>query len=219
MDCRNPEAAGILPFIMHKKRLPPPIKPADADIGAALLSGDAFFRLAQQFISHAAASMDAAQAHAAANFGELIASATNLALAIEIYTKALLLLNGRHAPKLHELPALFLKLPAASRRNIEAAYDQLSANAAHVPASLSIHVAKHGDPAPDFNEQAKPQDHSLMAVLQRGSNAFTTWRYLFAHGTTSSGAPLTYEFLRLTFAAQAIRQQFDPVTISLWHSG
>ncbi len=200
---------------MSKNRLPPAIAPGTADVGTAVLSGDAFYRLAQEFISHAAPDFQTAHQRAAANMGELIASATNLSLSIEIYLKALLLHNAVAAPKSHELPDLFAKLPSTVRSQVEQAYERLRAPEKEgVTASFAIHVARNAVPRPPFGQVPKQEDHSLRAVLQRSANAFVTWRYLFAHGTTIPGAPLMYEFLRLSFAARAVRLQFGAARVS-----
>ena len=198
------------------KKLPPPIEPGTADVGAAVLSGDAFYRLAQEFVAHAAPNFQTARSRAAANMGELIASATNAALAIEIYLKALLLHSGQAAPKTHELPDLFAKLPSSVRSQVEQAYECLRATESEcATAAFAIHITHTTAPSPNFGEAAKTQDNSFKGILQRAASAFVTWRYLFAHGLTESGAPLMYEFLRMSFAAQALRQQFRHLTVSV----
>lgn len=201
---------------MSKKRLSLPIEPGNADVGAAVLSGDAFYRIAQAFVTHAAPDFKTAHVRATENLGELIASATNLAISIEIYLKALLLLHGQPAPKSHELPDLFAKLPSHVRVDVERAYVRLGAAGGYEgAAAFAVHVARKGAPPPDFGQAPKSQDNGLKPVLQRGANAFVTWRYLFAHGLTQPSAPLTYEFLRLGFAAKALREQFENVTVRL----
>jgi len=192
------------------------IQPGTADVGAALLSGDAFFRHAQEFIAHTTGDPTTSQNRAAANLGEFIASATNLALSIEIYLKALLLASGQPTPKTHELSDLFAKLPQTSRKAVESAYDRLrQSEDDHATAAFALHVAAPGQHQPSFGSSPVTQDNSLKGVLQRGAGAFVTWRYLFAHSITPSGAPLMYEFVRLSFAARAVRQQFGTLQVSL----
>jgi hypothetical protein len=192
------------------------IQPGTADVGAALLSGDAFFRHAQEFIAHTTSDPATSQNRAAANLGEFIASATNLALSIEIYLKALLLQSGQPAPKTHELSDLFSKLPQDFQKVVEAAYEQLrQTEVDRETAAFALHIAAPGPQTPRFGSSSATQDNSVKGVLQRGASAFVTWRYLFAHSITPDGAPLMYEFARLSFAARAIRRQFGQLQLSL----
>jgi hypothetical protein len=165
---------------------------------------------------HAATELQTAHNHAAENMGELIASATNVALAIELYLKALLLRSGQAAPMTHELPSLFAKLPSSVQLKVEQVYERLQATAKKgAAAAFAVHVAGKNSPRPRFGQGAQTQDNTLKGVLQRAASAFVTWRYLFAHAPTESGAPLTYEFLRLSLAAQALREQFGSLIVSI----
>lgn len=193
------------------------MKPGSADVGVALLSGDAFFRLAQEFLAKTEPDFQTAGHRAAMNLGELVASATNLALAIEIYLKALLLFNGIPAPKTHELTDLYSKLPGHVRLRLEQLYEELLAAEKEEgqTAAFAVHVTETSASKPNFNASAKGQDKSVRGVLLRCENAFVTWRYLFAHSITKDSTPLTYEFLCMVIVAKATRQQFGELRIKV----
>ena len=195
-----------------KKQLP--IQPGDADVGVAVLSGDAFYFHAEQFVKYAAPQFSSAGQRAATSIGEMIASATSLALSVEIYMKALLLQRGCAVPKTHELPDLFSNLPTPVQQQVESAYERLRAAEGPGTAEFVVHISRSPGAPPSFARGTQAPNLSLRSVLRRSSSAFVTWRYLFAHPLTESGAPLVYEFLRLGFAAQAIREQLGTVALS-----
>jgi hypothetical protein len=186
------------------------IAPGTADLGAAVLAGDAFLRHANEFIQFASGGLEAANNKAAANLGELIASATLLPLAIEIYLKALLLKHGKPAPKTHELATLFKNLPNDLQRSSIAKYEALRKVEGAGVATFEIQISsRRHTPKPNWRDDVSqnPTDYSLAAVLQRSSSAFVSWRYLFASNPQADTHAYSYEFLRLSFAAQCFRVQ------------
>ena len=187
-----------------------PIMPGSADVATAVASGDAFLSHAQRFWALVEQDPDHAEEIAQKHIGELIASATTIALAIELYLKALLLQAGQPAPKTHDLPELYQALPSKLRQTVESTYDQRrrTENDDEL-AGLSVHIARRGMSEQSFDRPAGPPSMKLSALLKRNSNAFSTWRYLFAHGPTNSGAPLSYEYVRLVFAARAVRARLQ----------
>lgn len=192
--------------------------PSQADLGVAVLSADAFRAQADIFIRYAAADFASASQRAAANIGGMIASATNLVLAIELYMKALLWHRGLPAPKTHELPTLFSSLPAETQRSVETAYDRLRSNEPPGTADFAVHITKPNDGPPSFARSAMVRPLDLRAILQRNSSAFVTWRYLFTQGVTPNAEPFVYEFLRLGFIATALSEHL-PVAAALGRAG
>jgi hypothetical protein len=57
------------------------------------------------------------------DFGGMIASATNLAFAIELYMKALRILNGLGPMHTHDLADLYANFPKELRQAIKTTYD------------------------------------------------------------------------------------------------
>jgi hypothetical protein len=89
------------------------------DAGTATLVGDALFAHAQAFVQSVEPDINAANVKARDNMGGLIASATMLALSLELYLKALRMRFGLPVPKIHELWKLYFDLPQQARESIE----------------------------------------------------------------------------------------------------
>lgn len=182
------------------------IDPHKVSVKAAIASGDAFHAHAEKFWLLVQQHTGAADKAAAANIGELVASATSLALAIELYLKALLLALGQSTPMSHDLHDLFERIPKKTRLSIESDYDaRRELERAEEASGVSVHVVREGGEPPSFQRPRGTQSMRLGPLLKRNSSAFITWRYLFAQGSTKPGAPLSYEYVRLGFAAEAIR--------------
>ena len=181
------------------------IDPKTADAAMASKTFDALFRLSQQFIRKACQHKVPAQ-FAHANFGELLASATNLALAIEIALKALLLKHGVLANMSHELDKLFEQLPHSEQEEIERAY-LLGRDGYGQSETASFFVEVLGGHIADGRLTPNLGDNSLRAVLSRASAAFVSWRYFFDHGSIEPGGTKAkaYEFRMLGFVAEALR--------------
>ena len=184
------------------------IQPGSAHIATAIASADAFISQAGAAWSRFEEDPERADETAGKHIGELIASATNLSLAIELYLKALLLERGLAAKMTHELPELFRCLPRKIQLAIEAKYDVLrESEELGGLAGLSLHISKGPSGEQSFDRPPGTYSMNFMSVLKRNATAFVTWRYLFAHGPTASGSPLSYEYVRLCFVAQALRLQ------------
>ena len=148
------------------------------------LSADAFRACSRPFRQKVAGlSIDAAIAEAIKDFGGLVASATNLALSVELYLKALRMATGRAPNRIHDLGELYGDLPQDLRQSVEAAYE-----ATPTPAPVGEAIAQDlSIKRKDGPEEVRPPkpvkpDHSLSSVLQRSSVVFETWRYLYEAG-------------------------------------
>jgi HEPN domain-containing protein len=181
------------------------IEPAVADVGIALLTGDSFFQHSQRFVAYLAAYPGRADEAAVRDIGGMVTSATNVALAIEIYLKALILSSGRAAPQTHELPTLWSLVPQSIQDSVDRAYLQLLNEKSPDAVSLELLVTRSPDRRPQGTRP--PQSNQLKDVLARNTSAFRAWRYLFADPEKSAGMPLEYEFLCLSYIARALRGQ------------
>lgn len=73
-----------------------------------------------------------------------MASATNIALAIELYLKALWILVAKRVPNEHNLWTLYKHLPQDLRQKIEEAYSQVPTRPEFEAVALEIVVAPPG---------------------------------------------------------------------------
>ena len=88
------------------------------------LSADAFRTCSHPFRQKVAGlSIDAAIAEAIKDFGGLAASATNLALSVELYLKGLRMATALVPNRIHALDELYADLPKDLHQSIEAAYE------------------------------------------------------------------------------------------------
>ena len=149
---------------------------------------------------------------AAGDIGGLIASATTLALAVELYIKGLRVLTRMPVARTHQLWSLYKQLPRDLKLAIEADYQ--SQTPPRKDATVTLEVALHSvGPAPkeelaqldDGKNTVERPDNSLPAVLRRCSDAFQTWRYLHEGGPPGSITIYRYEFHYLDVAADSLR--------------
>ncbi len=189
-----------------KQREPSVTRHSDVDVCAALECGDAFFRLAQPFISAVPSRFEEAQTFAGEKLGDMSAAAVNLALAIEIYLKALIANSGKPFPNEHTLATLFDELPSGLQKTISTQYEE---GTQHQKASdssagaLQVEVVRRDSSRPAAEWRQFPR--GFKALLQRNARNFVAWRYLFA-SETREGAPLSFEFENMNIGARILRR-------------
>jgi hypothetical protein len=193
---------------MTKQSKPKTIKPSESNPGVATLSGDAFYNAAQQFISKGPKHRTEFADYAIQTMGELIASATNLALAIELYTKGLLLHHKIPAAQIHKLSELFAALPKSVRDKVVVEYERLLAPGVPEGQAVAVALIAHPPKSPPAPPQPGTKvTKDVSEVLKRSSDAFAMWRYFFDLGSRSSSKELSYEFHHLSAIAKALRTQ------------
>lgn len=94
------------------------------DMWAAILAGDAFVAHSEAFIHMLPSDLEEMGHVAAQNLGRMIASATDLALGIELYLKALRLAIDLPIRRIHSLSALYLDIPKTTKEAIEDLYEK-----------------------------------------------------------------------------------------------
>ena len=178
------------------------------DVNAALVCGDAFFRFAQPFVESVPKDRPAAAQFAVGSLGDMCAAAVNLALAVEIYLKALIASQGKSFPNDHTLPMLFDELPMNVQEEIRTLYDeQTKHQTADDPntGGLLVEVVRRGSDRPAHIQRPFPK--GFKALLQRNARNFVLWRYMFA-SETKIGQPLHFEFSNMVIAAHILRSRF-----------
>jgi HEPN domain-containing protein len=174
---------------------------------AAIVCGEAFQRLAQEFIPKIGAIKERSSYAMSSELGDLVACATNLGFAIELYLKALLTQLDLPVPQVHDLRALYDKIPQPVRALIESVYDTaLPDQVRQLYGRVSLTIAKGPIGEPPRDDYTKVS-LALPDVLARSRDLFQSWRYIFEF-TQPEDSPYQihqFEYGLLWCAAEAIR--------------
>lgn len=95
----------------------------ERDAQVALACGEAYQRLAAEFIPRIGVIKEESAQAMSHELGDLVACATNLGFAIELYLKALITQLDLPVPQVHDLRALYDGIPQPVRALIEDVYD------------------------------------------------------------------------------------------------
>ena len=174
----------------------------------AITAADTFRAHARMFTRGLGPDRDEAVEPTFHNLGELLASVTMLALAVELYLKTLQILLDVPVPTTHHLWRLYQHVPVELQQSIKAQYDQVNRVPTNSVDSLTLALGGGTRPAdavhPDIAPTSSPVPYDLKAVLIRSSDAFQTWRYL--HEQEQAGVAFEYEFRRLNLICEIVRQ-------------
>lgn len=179
------------------------------NVALAIQSADAFLKLSKSFLDSVGTDMQSSHQRAVRDLGGMIASATNLSLAVELYLKSLRLLQSLDPTTDHDLWALFQGLPEWLKDSVAREYQK---NNKGVPTGVAVSFELAMAPrvpgeaeVQELNRQRPANDNSLDAVLKRSRNAFQTWRYLHEKGDSQRIVMFRYDFHFLGCAAMALR--------------
>ena len=177
------------------------------DSQAAFACGAAFQRSAEEFIPRIGAMKETTARTMSSELGDVVACATNLGFAIELYLKALLIHLDLLVPQVHDLRVLYDRLPQRVRSVIESVYDTaLPRDVRRLRGRWCFVIAR--------GPMAKPprEDHSRISValpdvLARSRDLFQSWRYVFEFSprANSSYQFHQFEYGLLRCAAEAMR--------------
>jgi hypothetical protein len=191
----------------------------ELDAQAALVCGEAFQRLAQEFIPRIDAIRVASSPTVSNELGDLVACATNIGFALELYLKGLLMQLDLPVPKVHDLRTLYDAIPQSVRALMEGVYDtSLLDQLNHLPGGrVGFTLARGPADEPLWDDHTK-RSPALPDLLARSRDLFQSWRYVFEHGQ-QEGNPYqfhNFEYGHLWCAAEAIRAEF---TVRLRETG
>jgi len=179
----------------------------ERDAEAALACGEAFQKLAREFIPRISLIGVKPAKTFPYELGDLVACATNLGFAIELYIKALLTHLGLPVPQVHNLRHLYDSIPQPVREVIEGTYDAaLLDQIRQLYGRVSITLAKGPLEEPTWT-QYDEVPLTLPDLLARSRDLFQSWRYIFEFSQPEDGSYQfhQFEYGLLWCAAEAIR--------------
>jgi hypothetical protein len=172
----------------------------------ALVSGQAFQRLAEKCFPAIWKVQEGTLHVVPDELGEIVACATNLAFALELYLKGLLKLLGQDVPKGHDLGKLYGAIPPAVRTVIESTYDDaLPGEVRRLRGHVSVTFAKGSMRVPQWNDYNVSL--ALPDLLARSKDVFNSWRYVFEF-ILPEGSPYQFhkfEYGLLRCASEVLR--------------
>ncbi len=169
---------------------------SDMDPLIAAQAAMAFFQASRGVVESLPS--DPARTEATVSMGDLIASATSLALSAELFLKALLILCGCPVPVSHDLLELWERLPDSEKQILRDAYEERRALQHGAAATIQLVFSPSGeDCGPVAPAETGPRDNSLEAVLARSRHDFCSWRYLHEITQSTGIAAVNYEFHHL----------------------
>lgn len=181
-------------------------KKLDYDISLAINSADTFKAISDAYTNtRKGIKLEDSHKHQVP-LGTVIGSATNLALAVELYLKSIYMLLKMEVPATHHLWTLYENLPDDVKNELKAQYDSTNSRLPKELASVRIYTARGKnrpfDPPPEIRKVG-PSD--LKSVLVRSAEAYVTWRYLYEHEDTDDWRMFEYEFARLGLVCNVAR--------------
>ena len=150
------------------------------DIRVGIVCAQAFQRLAEPFIARIAEGMPEGTVRASGELGDLVACATNLAFALELYIKTLLVQVDSavpEGPRGHDQALLYNAIPQDVRIRIEARYKE-AWRANWYGRRASITIAKGPPDLPVWNDY-EAESKQLSELLRRSGDLFQSWRYIY----------------------------------------
>lgn len=187
------------------------------DSQAALACAEAFQRLAEEFIPRITAIEERSVQAMSHEIADVVASATNLAFALELYMKALLTQLDMPVPQVHDLRLLYDAIPQPVRTLIESTYDialPRDLRQLHGHGIFTLAVGPLEPPRWDDRKVSL----ALPDVLARSKDLFQSWRYVFETSVPEGGSYQfrCFEYGPLRCAAEVMRVE---VTVRLGGAG
>jgi hypothetical protein len=187
------------------------------DRDAAVSCAEAFLRLAEPVVIRIGKDVPESTTQSRPflpSMGDVAAAATNLAFAIELYIKGILIASRIEPPTGrdgHNLGKLYAALPPHFKDVIERSYEETRKNDwnGRYP---SIIVAMRPEPAnlPKWDDN-RSQSLGLGPLLDRSSDIFSSWRYIYEFKNPGEGGWKSrhFEYGLLLSACRAMRDTIN----------
>ena len=170
------------------------------DRDAAVLCAEAFLRLAEPIVIRIGKDVPESTTQSRPflpSMGDVAAAATNLAFAIELYIKGILIASKIEPPTGrdgHNLGKLYAALPNHFKDVMERSYEETRKRDwnGRYP---SITVALRPEPAnlPKWDD-IRSQSLGLGPLLDRSSDIFSSWRYIYEFNNPGEGGWKSHRF-------------------------
>ena len=137
---------------------------------------------------------------------DIFASATNYGLAVELYLKTLLIMEGATKIHGHHLDTLYEELPEATRSAIEKIYRNMGGNdrqeTLYIRGRLEKSTADNSNPDPIRGTK-------IAQLLKNNRNIFATYRYMFEKARGSKWEYFWFELGNLDLLIFALSKTAD----------
>lgn len=180
--------------------------PSHLDFRFATSVANAYFGLARPLLDRLAAGLEEG-AHAATDAASVFSVATNVALALELYLKAIRIGLKMTSPDTHNLWALYKSLPNEVKTKLEAGYDARVAELLPTQQfDLNICVQRGGSPSDPFEFPTREARSKLLpALIKRSAFMFVAWRYVHESvPPTQKHAFFSFEHSHLRIACETL---------------
>jgi hypothetical protein len=173
-----------------------------------------FFGTAGSFFQQIPEDIDPAVWFTTQRKAKLQVAVTNMALAIELILKAMLILtNGSAKPRTHDLLKLFNALPPELQESIEREYKERGGESTSAEArSLEFRFYPVGtslSAATLIDLRSKlVQKYDLRSVLENERDAFVIWRYMTEQAKPGQTMMVRVEYTRLAVIMNSIQRHF-----------
>ncbi|MET2949646.1 HEPN domain-containing protein [Vibrio owensii] len=177
-------------------------------LALSIMGGDSHMRIANSFLQTMPYEIEEIAKNGLENSGNLFACATNLALSIELYLKALLIKHEIRPAKVHDLKELYETLPNSEKKRVESAYKSYKPyplNPFDKSSSFTFLASKSGP-------RVKKKD--MASILSRSKDNFVEFRYIFDSIDKSNTNSIMFEYGALWCIARALRLQLGDPTIN-----
>jgi hypothetical protein len=172
----------------------------ERDLGAVLACAEAFLRLAEPAVLRIMKLNESTEPGPfKPSFGDTVAAATNLAFAIELYIKSILIVSKVDMPlgrDGHNLGKLYRLMPQHFRDVIGKSYEETRKDNwfGRIP-SVSLSVGKMQTGIPKWDDN-RSDSLDIEELLIRSADVFTSWRYIYEFKKPDNGG---WQFYRLEY--------------------
>ena len=136
----------------------------------------------------------------------IFSGATNIALAIELYLKSLIVMEGSIKPNNHKLNELYNKLSSNLKEKIELKYKELNGGNLN-NGTYFIRGRKENSNNTNNNSSSYEKSTEIIKLLQNHKNMFITFRYMCEKGRDENWEHFICEYNNLEKFIKVLEEQ------------